>query len=414
MAAIEDGYVEPEDSVDTGSGEVRYYDKVIRDSRKGGYGRISVRDVFEVSSNVGMAKIIYNSYRGREEDFVERLYRMHLNESLGIEIRGEAAPLIRYPGDEYWSGITLPMMSHGYEVRMTPLQVLNLYNSVANDGRMVRPRIVESIRYYGKTVKEFKTEVIDPSICSRHTLEKMRSMLEGVVEHGTARNLNNENFKIAGKTGTAQIANEKYGYKVDSKVSYQASFAGYFPAGDPKYSCIVVVNSPTSDVYYGNLVAGPVFREIANKVYSTSLDLQESINAAAAQEGQLEAVRGSEVNVDALLPEAPDVIPYSKHGLRKDLETVLGELGIPSAAEDMDEWIITKKSDDHIRLDPLKVQEGLVPNVKEMGVSDAVYLLENAGMKVTVKGRGKVLEQSIPPGTRIRKGERIILTMSFS
>ena len=260
MAAIEDGYVQPEDTIDTEKGTVRYYDKVIRDTRKEGYGRITVERAFEVSSNVGMAKIIYNSYKGREEEFVERLYRMHLNEPLGIEIRGEGEPLIRYPGDEYWSGISLPMMSHGYEIRMTPLQILNLFNAVANDGRMVKPRMVESIRYYGKTVKEFNTEIIDPSICSRQTLEKMKSMLEGVVENGTATNLSNENFKIAGKTGTAQIANEKYGYKIDSKISYQASFAGYFPAENPKYSCIVVVNSPSSDVYYGNLVAGPVFQ----------------------------------------------------------------------------------------------------------------------------------------------------------
>ena len=244
-------------TIDTGKGSVRYYDQVIRDTRKGGYGRISVQEAFEVSSNVALSKIVYENYRGKEEAFIERLYRMHLNEPLGIEIRGEGDPLIRYPGDEYWSGITLPMMSYGYEVRMTPLQVLNLYNSVANDGRMVKPRIVESIQYYGRTIKEYDTELIDPSICSKQTLAKIQNMLEGVVERGTAKNLSNENFKIAGKTGTAQIANEKYGYRLDSKVSYQASFVGYFPAGNPKYSCIVVVNSPTSDVYYGCCATSP-------------------------------------------------------------------------------------------------------------------------------------------------------------
>jgi len=159
------------------------------------------------------------------EELIDRLYRMHLNEPLGIEILGEGIPLIRYPGDELWSGITLPMMSHGYEVRMTPLQVLNLYNAVANEGRMVKPRIIESILYYGKTIKEFKTELIDPSICSQQTLEKMKFMLEGVVENGTAKNLNNENFKIAGKTGTAQIANEKAGEKtVGSVLASDAMF----------------------------------------------------------------------------------------------------------------------------------------------------------------------------------------------
>ncbi|MFC2080983.1 penicillin-binding protein [Bacteroidota bacterium] len=393
LAAMEDGFVEPDDTINTGTGSVRYYDQVIRDTRKGGYGRISVREAFEVSSNVAMAKIIYENYRGKEETFVDRLYSMHLNEPLGIEIRGEGQPLIRYPGDEYWSGITLPMMSHGYEVRMTPLQVLTFYNTVANDGRMVKPRIVERILYYGKTFKEFDPQIIDPSICSQQTLDKMKKMLEGVVKNGTAKNLNNENFRIAGKTGTAQIANEKYGYRVDSKVSYQASFVGYFPAEKPKYSCIVVVNSPTSDVYYGNLVAGPVFREIAKKVYATSFDLQEGLNAGTLAKGE---------------------IPYSKNGHRKELEAVLTELNIPSIAEEKGEWVMTKKTEEQILLDPLTIHDNLVPNVKEMGIKDAVYLLENAGLKVIVQGRGKVMEQSLPPGSRIYRGQKIILTMSFS
>jgi cell division protein FtsI (penicillin-binding protein 3) len=413
IAALEDGFVEPGDTIDTGKGSVRYYDQVIRDTRKGGYGRITVQEAFELSSNVALSKIIYENYRGKEEAFIERLYRMHLNESLGIEIRGEGQPLIRYPGDELWSGISLPMMSHGYEVRMTPLQVLNLFNAVANDGRMVKPRIVEKIHYYGRTVREFDTEIIDPSICSKQTLEKIQAMLEGVVERGTAKNLSNENFKIAGKTGTAQIANEKYGYKIDSKVSYQASFAGYFPAENPKYSCIVVVNSPSSDVYYGNLVAGPVFREIAKKVYATSIDLQESLNVKMARASSLTTRTPSE-NQDDPPPEKPDLIPYSKNGHMQELNSVLGALQIPFRGEAEQDWVITKKEEDHIQLDPLTVHENLVPNVKEMGVSDAVYLLENAGLRVTVQGRGKVLEQSIPPGSRFEKGQKIILTMSFS
>ena len=394
MAALEDGYIDLDDTIDTGTGSIQYYDKLIKDTRKGGYGRLSVKEAFEVSSNVALSRIAYDNYKGREEAFVERLYRMHLNESLGIEIRGEGEPLIRYPGDELWSGITLPMMSHGYEVRMTPLQVLNYYNTVANNGRMVKPRIVQSVNYYGKTIKEFRPEVIDPSICSKQTLEKVKQMLEGVVENGTAVNLNNEHFKIAGKTGTAQIANEKYGYKLGTKVSYQASFVGYFPAENPRYSCIVVVNSPSSDVYYGNLVAGPVFREIARKVYATSLDLQNGLHQEAG-----------------FLAE----IPFSKNGHRHDLLTVLEHLEIPVRAGDgEDSWVSTRKTEDFIRLEPLTILENLVPNVREMGVKDAVYLLESAGLKVIVQGRGKVTEQSLPPGKRIVKGEEIILKMSFS
>ena len=393
LVALEDGYIGLDDTIQTGKGAVRYYDKVIRDTKKGGYGTITVKEAFEVSSNVALSRIIYDHYRGKEEAFVERLYRMHLNEPLGIEIRGEGQPLIRYPGDDYWSGISLPMMSHGYEVRMTPLQILTFYNAIANNGRMVKPRIAESIRYYGKTVKEFNTKVIDHSICSDETLAKAKIMLEGVVKNGTARNLSNENFKIAGKTGTAQIANAKYGYRVDSRVSYQASFVGYFPAEKPKYSCIVVVNSPTSDVYYGNLVAGPVFQEISRKVYATSLDMQQE-----------------------LIPEKGYLaeIPYSKNGYRTALEKVLKELDIPLSGPREATWVQTTKQEAFVQADPLTIPDNLVPNVREMGARDAVYLLENAGLKVVIRGRGKVLEQSIPAGSRLVRGQKIILTMSFS
>jgi cell division protein FtsI (penicillin-binding protein 3) len=393
MVAFEDGYIDLDDTINTGKGAVRYYDKVIRDTKRGGYGNITVKEAFEVSSNVALSRIVHDNYKGKEEAFVERLYRMHLNEPLGIEIRGEGKPLIRYPGDEYWSGISLPMMSHGYEVRMTPLQILTFYNAVANNGKMVKPRMVESVLYYGKTVKEFNTRVIDHSICSAGTLEKVKIMLEGVVENGTAKNLSNENFRIAGKTGTVQIANEKYGYRVGSKISYQASFVGYFPAEKPKYSCIVVVNAPTNDVYYGNLVAGPVFQEISRKVYATSLDIQQEL---VPEEGYLAE------------------IPFSKNGHRAALEKVIKELDIPLSGQQATEWVQTTKGDDFIRMDPLTIRENLVPNVREMGVKDAVYLLENAGLKVIIHGRGKVLKQSIPPGNRIVKGQKIVLTMSFT
>jgi cell division protein FtsI (penicillin-binding protein 3) len=392
IAALEDGYIELDDTVDTGQGSVRYYDKVVRDTKEGGYGRISMQNAFEVSSNVGISKIIYTHYKGHEVEFVDRLYRMHLNEPLGIEIKGEGIPHIQYPGDEYWSGISLPMMSYGYEVRLTPLQVLTFYNAIANNGTMVKPIFVKRVSSYGKIIKTFPTKVIDPSICSKETLKKAKIMLEGVVERGTAMNLRNETYKIAGKTGTAQIANEKYGYKVNSQVSYLASFVGYFPADDPKYSCIVVVNSPSSIVYYGNLVAGPVFREIANKVYATSLNMHEAVNHKK----------------DTLAE-----IPYSKHGDRNELNIALAYLDVPSTPEDVESnWVATISKDDHININDLRFSGGLMPNVKEMGLKDALYLLESKGLVVEVRGKGKVLEQSIQPGSVIRKGERIVLTMS--
>ncbi len=393
IAAIEDGYVDPGDTVDTDNGVAYFYDKRIRDDnyQQGGYGRITVQHVVEVSSNVGMAKIITEAYKDRPHHFIDRLYSMNLNERIGLAIKGEGIPEIKYPGDKYWSGISLPMISHGYEVRQTPLQILTFYNAIANNGKMVKPKFVKEMRYHGNLIKTFKTEVINPSICSASTLKIASSMLEGVVENGTARNLLNPNFRIAGKTGTTQIYNREYGYKSSSKVSYQASFVGYFPAGDPKYSCIVVINSPSRDVYYGNQVAGPVFLEIANKVYSTDLELQHSLN-------------GKQMMAE---------LPYSKNGHKQELKKVFHELGAKVDDNVDSDWVVTRKKEDKIDFENRLIKENLVPNVILMGAKDAVYLLENAGLKVKVKGRGSVREQSLPPGSRIQKGQEIVLEMSF-
>ena len=393
MAALEDKVVSLGDTIDTGNGNIRYYDKTIKDTKKGGYGKITVKQVFELSSNVGMSKIVNENYKGRESQFINRLYAMGLNEKLNVEIKGEGSPYIQYPGDKYWSGLSLPMISHGYEVRMTPLQILTFYNAVANNGKMVKPGFVREIRYHGKRIKKFETKVLNPSICSDETISKVREMLEGVVENGTGKNLRNENFKIAGKTGTAQIANEKFGYKQGAEILYQASFVGYFPAENPKYSCIVVINSPTSSIYYGNLVAGPVFKEIADKVYATSLfrDEQQYLN----------------------IPEAYDP-PYTKHGNLEDLKSVFERFNIASINENVSsEWVATIKQDSAIMLKPLYIRKGIMPNVKEMGLRDAIYILENMTLKVEVKGYGKVWKQSIAPGTKISPGTKVVLEMSM-
>ncbi|MCA1757836.1 MAG: transpeptidase family protein [Bacteroidales bacterium] len=390
IVALEDGFVDLDDTIDTGEGSVKYYDKVITDSHKGGYGRITVKEVFENSSNVGTAKIIYDNYRANPEKFVDRLYRMGLNEKLGIEIRGEGAPLIRYPGDAYWSGISLPMMSHGYEIQMTPLQVLTFYNAVANNGRMVKPRLVSEIRYHGETVSHIPPAVINPSIASRSTIEKARILLEGVVENGTATNLFTETYRIAGKTGTAQIANEKYGYRMDGRISYQASFVGYFPAEDPVYSCIVVVNAPSNWVYYGNQVAGPVFKEIADKVYATSF-------------------YNDYPHPDSIVPVAPSLL----RGETGDVVTLLASLGIPSENEAGTDWVVPVRDSGKVLLRDYTLIENLVPDVTGMGLRDALFLLENAGMHVETSGRGRIVQQSVRPGTRIIPGSVITLELQM-
>ncbi len=396
ITALEDGVIDLNDSVETGKGRYKPYPndrfEIKDDSWKyGGYGKLSVQQVFEKSSNVGMAKIINEAYKNKPHQFVDRLYKMSLNEKLGVEIPGEGDPQINYPGDPLWSGVSLAQMAYGYEVRVTPLQLLTFYNAIANDGKMVKPRFVKEVRNHGKIVKTYPPVVINESVCSKSTIKKAKKILEGVVEHGTATNLKASQFKIAGKTGTTQIYNEVGGYKGER--SYQASFAGYFPASNPKYSCIAVISAPSNNVYYGNQVAGPVFQEIANKVYATSISLQRAIN------------QGQEHTVE---------IPYSKNGYTKETRFVLNQLKIKTLVDNnVGEWVITEKKEEHIELANKRKLDNLMPNLVSMGLKDALYMLENMGVEVEVVGRGSIRKQSIPAGTRISKGQKVTLEMSF-
>lgn len=392
MVAIEDGVIDTGDIVDTGTGSVKFYNKIIKDTKEGGNGKITVKEVFEKSSNVGTSKLIYEHYKDNPKDFVNRLYAMRLNDKLDIQLKGEAAPLIRYPGDKLWSGLSLPMMSHGYEVQMTPLQILTFYNAVANDGRMMRPRFVTAILRNGTVIKSFESEVIINSIASRSTIRKAKKMMEGVVERGTATNLKNANYHIAGKTGTAQIAKDKFGYRQGARISYQASFVGYFPAENPLYSCIVVVNAPSNGVYYGNLVAGSVFKEISDKVYATSFfrDYRPE-------------------NKDEIKPSAPE----AGNGYRADINEVLRNLKVRYKRTADDDWVATRESGDTIRLAGVKLQDGLVPDVRGMSLRDAIYLLENSGLRVKFSGKGRVLRQSPEHGARYNEGSIVSLEMNM-
>lgn len=392
IAALEDGIIDTGDIVDTGTGSIRFYNKIIRDTREGGFGKISVKQVFEKSSNVGTSKLINDLYKDKPKEFVNRLYAMKLNEKLDLQIKGEGEPLIRYPGDKLWSGLSLPMMSHGYEVQMTPLQILTFYNAVANDGKMMRPRFVTDILSNGTVIKSFKPEVMINSIASRSTIRKAKAMMEGVVEHGTATNLRNADYKIAGKTGTAQIAKDKHGYRQGARVSYQASFVGYFPAENPLYSCIVVVNAPSNGVYYGNLVAGSVFKEISDKVYATSF-FREYENDKEVDE----------------IKKAPE----AGNGYSADIHEVLRNLDVNFRRTADDDWVVTRESGDTIRLAGVKIVEGLVPDVRGMSLRDAVYLLENSGLRVKYNGRGKVRRQSPEHGARCNEGSVVTLDMNM-
>lgn len=395
LVALEDGFIDLGDSIETGKGKHLFYDTPMYDSHKGGFGKITVKRAFEVSSNIAVAKII-NQYYGKDpQKFIDKLYSIGLNKSLDLEIYGEGKPRIKSANDPSWSGITLPWMSHGYEVTLTPLQILSFYNAVANDGKFVKPRFVRSIKEMGRNVKSFDTQVLNERICSESTVKKLKSMLEGVVENGTAVNLKNANYKIAGKTGTAQIANDKYGYRYQSKVSYQASFCGYFPANNPKYSCIVVVNAPSRNVYYGNLVAGPIFKEIADKVYAQSIEIHEELGKTKT------------------LATRAITHPVSKNGFTKDLEIIFNELNVPYEFRSAGStWAHTETGDKKVAIYRRSVSSNKIPDVRGMNAQDAIYILENLGLFVKMTGSGAVKNQSIKPGEPLQAGQKIELKLS--
>jgi len=389
IVALEDGVVELTDSIETGKGYCYFYDRKMTDSHHGGYGTLSVQEVFEKSSNVGISKIIANNYGDNPRRYVDRIYAMGLKDPLGIEIKGEGVPLIKYPGDKLWSGVSLPWMSIGYEMQQTPLQILTFYNAVANNGKMVKPMFVESIQHHGEVVKKMKPTVLNPSICSLETIEKVHQMLVGVVERGTAKNIKSDRYLIAGKTGTSQISDGKTTYK-DKK--HQASFVGYFPADRPLYTCIVVVNAPSNSVYYANVVAGSVFKEIADRVYAQSYNHPEIEEKAKLLVSKHQ--------------------PYSKGGKKEELLTVLSEVGVVVQGKEIEsEWISTSAREHDVNLNSKNFPSGIVPNVKGMGAKDAVCILENMGLKVVLKGFGRVKQQSMTAGQAFRKGSTIYLSM---
>ncbi len=386
IALLEDGFVEPEDTVDLGgTGVYKFYDRQMTDSDNKKPGKISVQHIFEISSN-GIARLVYEHYKDKPERYINRLCGMDLDKKLGVSLKGEGEPYIKHPGDKDWSGITLPWMSIGYELKLTPLQVLAFYNAIANDGQRMRPRLVKEIRNRGEVLKEFEPEEVGDRICSRSTLRKLRGMLEGVVENGTARNIYTSKYRIAGKTGTARIATGTKGYGIRK---YRASFVGFFPADKPLYSCIVVVDNPSlSKGFYASQVSSPVFREIADKVYSI----------AYRQYGEIQVT-------------ADESLPVCKNGLKEDFLGIFDELdiGVEGLEEvENNKWVLTSSTEsEKMVLKPRRVNNSVVPNVKGMGLRDALFVLENAGLRVEVCGMGMVQRQSVQSGTEVKDGSLI-------
>ncbi|PKA99239.1 cell division protein FtsI (penicillin-binding protein 3) [Flavobacteriaceae bacterium MAR_2009_75] len=356
VAALEDQVKDTSDIIDTEKGTWKIYNHTVRDSKHGGYGEISFAKAFEVSSNTAFAQVIHNGYKSNPDKFVNRLMAMNVHRELDLPIRGEGKPVLRSPGDKGWSGLSLAQMAYGYEVSMTPLQTLTFYNAIANDGEMVKPRLIKEVKEWNQTIEKFDKEVIDASICSKETAAKVQELLKNVVEkeHGTGHGLYSPNFSMAGKTGTAQ---KNYVSKDPDKLKYISTFAGYFPADNPKYSCIVVIHEPDKSVgYYGADVSGPVFKSIAQKVYATS-PLIDEVEMDKVEDEDLEK------NYQEYYAEAQK--KYNK-----------------------------------------------VPNVQGMSGMDAISILENLGIEVEVKGNGKVKRQSVSHGTDIKQTKKITLELS--
>lgn len=388
LVALEDGVVHPNDTIDTGDGSIRFYNKTIHDAHKIKDGKITVKEVIEESSNVGIAKIITDHYQKNPQKFIDGLYRIGLNKSLGIPIKGESKPYIKNTSDKSWSGISLPWIAHGYELQITPLQTLTFYNAIANGGKMMKPMFIKEIRSMNQTLESYDPIVINDKIASKETIAILQEMLEGVVLRGTAKNIKNDAYTIAGKTGTAQIAQKNQGY---NKSNYTASFAGYFPASNPKFSCIVVINDPGDHSYYGSAVAAPVFKDIADKIFANNLDLGEDISQAKKT--------------------AP---PRPHAGYQSDYDIIYKNMGIPSLKSQDGEWGVCLSAQDTIRFGKRIIQRKTIPNLIGMTAKDALFILEELGISCQITGKGIVTKQSAPAGSLIDKNILVTLTLSTS
>ncbi len=356
VVALEDKVIDTSTVVDTENGVFNVRGYKVRDSHRGGYGKISAARAFEVSSNVGVVKLIYENYKNNPQKFVDGLNRMNLNQKLGISIKGEGEPYIPQPGDKKWSGLSLAWMAYGYgSIQISPLQTLTFYNAIANDGVMVKPRFIKEVREWDKVIEKNELKVLNPSICSQETIDKVKAMMENVVVRGTAKSLYSPNFSMAGKTGTAQT--EYWMKDWNANPRYISSFVGYFPADNPKYTSIVIIHKPNNKVgYYGADVSGPVFKRIAQKIY-TDTPIEDTIESLEVKDDKIS----------------------------KDFEKYY------SVAQNSNK---------------------LMPNVVGMPIMDALSLLENMGLSVKVSGKGTVKNQSIPAGEKIKINQIVALSLS--
>ena len=389
LTVLEDKKVKLNDMVNLEGGVWKTAGRTVYDSEKHGRTVVTVKQAFELSSNVGMAKLMVAYYSGRPSQYLNHLHRLQLDTATGIDLLGESRPIIPNPKSKFWSAPTLPWMGFGYNVSLTPLHTLTVYNAVANNGVMMKPYLVNAIVKDGQPVKSFSPTVKIEKICSDETLSQLKECLEGVVIEGTAKTMQSPYYAIAGKTGTALVANGTRGY---TDHIYQSSFAGYFPADNPQYSCIVVIrNKPFAHKYYGALIAGPVFKEIADKLYAANINALPVYAVAPVKDSTL----------------------FLWSGWRQDFNSVFKKMNVPyHDSTSGSRWSYVQKEDNQVTARRMSTTKQSMPNVKGMGLKDAVYLLENMKLKVVARGAGKVSQQSLVAGTGIANGQTIYLDLN--
>jgi len=395
MVALEDGLVQPGDTVNVGKGKFEYAGKTLLDynADKGGFGKITAAEVIRFSSNVGMAKIILKGYEKNPRKYVDGLYKIGFNKDLNLEIPGYGRAKIRYPNDslQRWSKTTLPWMSFGYETQIPPIYTLAFFNAIANKGTMIKPIFVKAIRDGERTEKK-RTEVINKRICSDKTLKIIRNMMYDVVNNpqGTGKPAHSDLVKIAGKTGTAQLSKGAVGY-TDGGTTYQVSFCGYFPADNPKYSCIVVIRNPLNGTASGGTMSGAVFKQIAEGIYARGVTAEP---------------------IDLDKENSIKDVPKVKGGLADNSKYILDKLNINYTDSLKGKWILRSyRIADRLVLKDQSISSTAVPNVIGMGAKDAVYVLENIGLRVNLLGKGEVYSQSLNAGSTALQGQTITIQL---
>ncbi|MBO5848608.1 MAG: transpeptidase family protein [Bacteroidales bacterium] len=367
-----------------------FYNRTIHDSHRvtDEKGYTTIRNAFEQSSNIAFATLVEEEFKNNQAKFIEHIYKTKINEPLNLDIKGEGKPYIKNPSDKTWSKLSMPWMSFGYESTLAPIHILTFYNAIANDGVMVKPQFVKEIRHGNEVKHVFDTIVINESIASLRTIETLQELLRGVVVNGTAKNLSKLPFSVAGKTGTARISQGASGY---NRKNYTASFVGYFPAEEPKYSCIVIISNPRGGKYYGSSVSGPVFKEVAEKVYATSLGVKD-------EEGMYDT--------DCQSFAIPSMVYFNDFLDYCNIENISFVDNVEN-----DKWVKVDVGEEEISVNPIVMDENCVPELKGMNATDAIYLLESMGWKVTFTGYGKVKSQSVKAGTELEKGRIINLEL---